>query len=580
MGSDAVVGVLAERSAAMMAAIYGAVKAGGAYLPLEAQWPAERVRQVLADSRAGVVLLESRLAPRLGDWAGRRLALDAEWPGDEPAGPLPAAAGPRDLAYVIYTSGSTGRPKGAGIEHAAIVNRLRWMQAAYGLAAGERVLQKTPISFDVSVWELFWPLAQGAALVLARPGGQRDAAYLADAVRRHGISTLHFVPSMLAVFLQEESLEQCASLRRVVASGEALGYELVEQFCRRLPQAALYNLYGPTEAAVDVTHWSCAAGDRRRLVPIGRPIANMRTYVLDGNLQPLPIGVAGELHLAGVGLARGYVQHAELTAAAFLPDPFAGGGQRMYKTGDLARWLADGTLEYLGRLDAQVKVRGQRIEPGEIEAALALHPQVLEAAVAARQESGRTVLAAYVVPRAGGAAPAAAALAAWLGERLPAAWTPASFTSLASLPRTTSGKLDRRRLPAPEAGQAVAETPYAAPRGPLEAVLAEVWQEVLAAPRVGIDDNFFTLGGDSIRSIQVLAEAQRRGVGFSLEELFRRPRCGGWRRWPAVAGWRGPRRGRRPGRWWRRRTAAWPRPTWRTPTRWPSCRRGCSSTAP
>ncbi len=522
VGPDAVVGVLAERSAGMLAAIYGVLKAGGAYLPLEAEWPAERVRQVLADSRAEVVLLESRWAERLGDWAGRRLAVERRMArrgsGRSAAGAGRAGeSGLRDLHLGLDGAAQGGRRGTRGDRQSPAVDagRLR-------AGAGERVLQKTAISFDVSVWELFWPLAQGATLVLARPGGHRDAAYLADVVRRQAIGTLHFVPTMLAVFLQAPGLAECATLRRVVASGEALSYELVEQFYQRLPQAALYNLYGPTEAAVDVTHWSCAAGDPRRLVPIGRPIANLRTYVLDGRLQPLPVGVAGELHLAGVGLARGYLRHAELTAAAFVPDPFsATGGGRLYKTGDLARWLPDGTLEYLGRLDGQVKVRGQRIEPAEIESALGLHPEVLEAAVAARKESGRTVLAAYVVPRGADAAPSAERLAAWLAERLPAGWAPSSFTVLAALPRTTSGKVDRRKLPAPDAAQRTLETPYVAPRGPVEAVLAEVWQAVLAVPRVGIDDNFFALGGDSIHSIQVLAEAQRRGVGFSLETLFR-----------------------------------------------------------
>ena len=530
VGPDAVVGVLADRSAGLMEAVYGVLKAGGAYLPLEAEWPAERVRQVLADSRAEVLLAESRLADLAGDWAGdwagRRIMIDGPW-AEESSAPLPPLAGSGNLAYVIYTSGSTGRPKGAGVEHAGIVNRLRWMQEAYRLEPGERVLQKTAISFDVSVWELFWPLACGATLVMARPGGHRDAAYLAECIRRQGIGTLHFVPTMLGVFLEEPSAAECTGLKRVVASGEALPYELVERFYQRLPRAALYNLYGPTEASVDVTHWTCAAGDPRRVVPIGRPIANIRTYVLDRRLAAVPVGVAGELYLAGVGLARGYIHHPELTAGAFVPDPFSrapcthGRGERLYKTGDLARWLPDGSLEYLGRLDAQVKIRGQRIELAEIEAALGRHPAVLEAAVAARKESGRAVLAAYVVPRTPGAAPAADELAAWLGGRLPSGWVPASFTALEALPRTTSGKVDRKRLPAPDAAARTLAAAYAAPRGPVESTLAAVWQEVLGVERVGIDDNFFALGGDSIRSIQVLSEAQRRGLTFTLEALFR-----------------------------------------------------------
>ena len=561
VGRDAVVGVLAERSADLLAALYGVLKAGGAYLPLEAEWPAERVRQVLADSRAEVVLLQSPLAERLGDWAGRRLAIDSDWP-QEATDPLPARAGPQDLAYVIYTSGSTGRPKGAAVEHAGIVNRLRWMQAAYGLAPGERVLQKTPISFDVSLWELFWPLAEGATLVLARPGGQRDAAYLADVVRRQEVTTLHFVPSLLAVFLQEPGLDACSALRRVVASGEALSYELVERFYQRLPQAALYNLYGPTEAAVDVTHWSCAAGDLRRVVPIGRPIANMRTYVLDGRMQPLPLGVPGELHLAGVGLARGYLEHPELTAAAFLPDPFSPtSGGRLYKTGDLARWLPDGTLQYLGRLDAQLKVRGQRIEPAEIESVLGQHPQVLEAAVTARVDSGHTVLAAYVVPRQAGAGPSAEQLSAWLKERLPAGWTPSSFSSLAALPRTSSGKLERRKLPAPQAVERGLETPYAAPRGPVEGLLAEVWAEVLA--RRGWASTTTSLPWGATRSTPSRSWPRPSAVAWASawRPSSAPARCAAWRRSRGtrlrVTGpWRCPRRGPRPGPCWRPRSGS------------------------
>ena len=524
VGPDAVVGVLADRSAGLMEAVYGVLKAGGAYLPLEAEWPAERVRQVLADSRAEVLLAESRLADLAGDWAGRRIAIDGDW-AEESRAPLPPLAGPGNLAYVIYTSGSTGRPKGAGVEHAGIVNRLRWMQEAYRLEPGERVLQKTAISFDVSVWELFWPLACGATLVMARPGGHRDAAYLAECIRRQGITTLHFVPTMLGVFLEEPSAAECTGLKRVVASGEALPYELVERFQQRLPRAALYNLYGPTEASVDVTHWTCAAGDPRRVVPIGRPIANIRTYVLDRRLAAVPVGVAGELYLAGVGLARGYIHHPELTAGAFVPDPFSrapcthGRGERLYKTGDLARWLPDGTLEYLGRLDAQVKIRGQRIELAEIEAALGRHPAVLEAAVTMYR--GRT---RKRVPRAAPCWRPTSCRGPLALRRRRTSWRRGSA---GGCPRAGRRRALRRWRPCrgppaarwtasgcrPPTGRRGPWPRPTRPRGaPWKALSRRSGKRSWAWSGWASTTTSSPWAGDSIRSIQVLSEAQRRGL--------------------------------------------------------------------
>ncbi|HCF0540830.1 TPA: amino acid adenylation domain-containing protein, partial [Pseudomonas aeruginosa] len=263
-----------------------------------------------------------------------------------------------NLAYVIYTSGSTGKPKGAGNRHSALSNRLCWMQQAYGLGVGDTVLQKTPFSFDVSVWEFFWPLMSGARLVVAAPGDHRDPAKLVALINREGVDTLHFVPSMLQAFLQDEDVASCTSLKRIVCSGEALPADAQQQVFAKLPQAGLYNLYGPTEAAIDVTHWSCVE-EGKDTVPIGRPIANLGCYILDGNLEPVPVGVLGELYLAGQGLARGYHQRPGLTAERFVASPFVA-GERMYRTGDLARYRADGVIEYAGRIDHQVKLRGLR----------------------------------------------------------------------------------------------------------------------------------------------------------------------------------------------------------------------------
>ena len=483
----------------------------------------------------------------LADYTGPRLAIDQEW--DAAVAPLPAVAPavdlkPEHLAYVIYTSGSTGTPKGAMVTHGAIVNRLRWMQDYYGLDGGDHVLQKTPIGFDVSVWELFWPLQCGAALVLARPGGHKDPAYLAELIEQERITTLHFVPSMLAAFLEEPSVTgACTSVKRVIASGEALPYRLVERFYQRLPGAVLENLYGPTEAAVDVTRYACPKSDPRGIVPIGSPVANTQCYVLDAALQPVPVGTPGELYLGGVQLARGYYRRPALSAERFVPDPFSAFGGRLYKTGDRARWLADGTLEYLGRLDGQVKIRGQRIELGEVEAALAALPGVAAAAAAVQEQAGEKFLVGYLVAAEGVTLDVEAVRTA-LGKKLSAAMIPAAFRELAALPLSANGKVERRRLPAVDRAARSAVRPYVAPRSAREAELAAVFARVLGVDQVGVEDNYFALGGDSIRAIQLVAQAQAAGVVFNLAELFRARRWPSWRRCP-WGGWpRRPCRGR------------------------------------
>jgi amino acid adenylation domain-containing protein/FkbM family methyltransferase len=396
------VGVHAERSIDLVVALLATLEAGAAYVPLDPELPADRLAYMLEDAAPAVVLTSRALAPRLGEYRGAVILLDAPdtWPAPVAA---TSDAAPADAAYMIYTSGSTGRPKGALNAHRGIVNRLLWMQAQYGLVPADVVLQKTPYSFDVSVWEFFWPLLVGARLTLARPGGHRDPTYLAGLVERERVTVCHFVPSMLGAFLAELRTgtgSDCTSLRHVVCSGEALTADLVAGVHDALPGAALHNLYGPTECAVDVTHWTCTAADARagHAVPIGRPVANTQLYVLDAHGAPLPVGVPGELHLAGKQVGLGYHGRPDLTAERFLPDPFSSApGARMYRTGDRARWRADGAMEFLGRLDFQVKLRGFRIELGEIESTLAKHPAVARAAVALRFERGGE-LGAYVVP--------------------------------------------------------------------------------------------------------------------------------------------------------------------------------------
>src|SRR3989454_6287152 len=376
-----------ERSPELVVALLGTLKAGAAYLPLDPEYPAERLAFMLADAAPAALLTQANLKDRLPASDARVWCLDAEGAAlaMEPTDPVESGVQLDNPAYVIYTSGSTGRPKGVISPHRGIGNRLHWMQAEYGLEVGEGVLQKTPFSFDVSVWEFFWPLLAGGRLVLAAPGGHRDADYLVQLLDDAEVSTVHFVPSMLALFLEAEGIERLSSLRRILCSGEALPRELAERCRQRLPQAMIANLYGPTEASVDVSALTFDGTGAGPTVPIGRPVFNTQLHVLDSWGQPVPVGTVGELHLGGVQLARGYLNRPDLTADRFVPHPFDADGSRLYRSGDLARWLPDGTVEYLGRCDHQVKLRGYRIELGEIEAVLAPHPPVARVPGGARE---------------------------------------------------------------------------------------------------------------------------------------------------------------------------------------------------
>ncbi|WP_435149349.1 amino acid adenylation domain-containing protein [Micromonospora aurantiaca (nom. illeg.)] len=516
VGPETLVGVCAERSVELVAGLLGVLKAGGAYLPLDPEYPADRLAFMVGDADAPVVLVQSHLRDVLPDTGATVLELDdaTVWSGQPESDPTPAA-GPENLAYVIYTSGSTGRPKGVPNTHRGIVNRLDWMQKTYGLGADDAVLQKTPASFDVSVWEFFWPLRTGARLVLAEPGGHKDAGYLRDLLVSERITTAHFVPSMLTVFLAEDGVEAATALRRVICSGEELPLASAADFTARLPWCGLHNLYGPTEAAIDVTAWACEPDRLAQVtsVPIGAPIANLRLHVLDPSGAQCPVGVAGELHIGGVGLARGYHRRPALTAEKFVPDPFSvEPGARLYRTGDLARWVVGpdgaGVIEFLGRIDHQVKLRGLRIELGEIESALREQPGVTEATVIVREDSpGDKRLTAYLVGEA-----EHAALKAALKDTLPEYMVPAAFVTLDALPLTPNGKLDRKALPAPvvtrEASVALVE-----PRDDTERALAAIWSEVLGVDTLGIDDDFFDLGGHSMLATQVVAKIRKAELG-------------------------------------------------------------------
>ena len=523
VGPDVLVAVCVERSLELVIALLSVLKAGGAYVPFDPEYPKDRLETMLKDANPPVVLAQAHLLDRLPDGANSVFCLDRDWPSlrSESTENLPPTAGGKNLAYAIYTSGSTGKPKGVPNVHEGIVNRLLWMQDMYHLTQKDRVLQKTPFSFDVSVWEFFWPLLTGATLVMARPGGHRDPAYLVNLIAEQEITTLHFVPSMLSIFLESAGLERCRSVRQVFASGEALPFELQQRFFERLG-AELHNLYGPTEAAVDVTYWPCRPNSERSIVPIGQPIANTQIYILDGNLQPVPIGVSGELHIGGIGLARGYLNRPDLTAEKFIPDPFSNSpGARLYKTGDLARFLADGTIEYLGRIDHQVKLRGFRIELGEIEAVLGECAGVLQAAVIVREDNpGDKRLVAYLI-----SAPDqqldVESLRTELKDKLPDYMVPSRFVQVEAFPMTTSGKVDRKALPMPPLERGSAAT-MVAPRNELESKLASLFSRVLSVLSVGVTDNFFDLGGNSLLAGRLLAQVnEATGRQIPLSALFR-----------------------------------------------------------
>ncbi len=516
------VAVMLERSVELVVTLLAILKTGAPYLPIDPGYPPARVRTILADSGAPLLVGDARGRADLEDCNTRVVRFGA----DEPtiaACPLSRPAVeilPGSLAYIIYTSGSTGRPKGAMNTHAGLHNRLACMQSELALHDDDVVLQKTPYTFDVSVWEFFWPLMTGARLVLARPDAHRDAAELATLMVREQVTTLHFVPSMLEIFLEQGGARAWKYVRRVVCSGEALAPSHQARLFA-VSNAELINLYGPTEAAIDVSIWRCRRDDAPgATIPIGRPVSNSTLYVVDATMQLVPLGVPGELVIGGVQLARGYLGRPDLTAERFVPDPFGPPGSRVYRTGDLARRRDDGNLEYLGRLDHQVKLRGFRIELGEIESVLAEHPTVRQAAVIVRDSARGTELVAYVVPGEGFDRSAARAR---LADKVPAYMVPAAVVTLDAFPLTSSGKLDRKKLPVPDEA-AFSRDEYVAPRTPDEETLAAIWSELLGVEQVGARDDFFALGGQSLLAIRLVAEIERAfGVRIPLRQIFLGP---------------------------------------------------------
>ncbi|MFD4181524.1 amino acid adenylation domain-containing protein, partial [Rhodococcus sp. NPDC058514] len=529
VGPESLVALAMRRSIDLLVGVYAVVKAGGAYVPVDPDQPSDRIGNILETAAPECVLSTSR-DEFTGTGDSSVLLIDDLDLAGVDGGPVSdadrlAPLASSNTAYVIFTSGSTGRPKGVAVSHDAIVNRLLWMQGEYGLTADDVVLQKTPVTFDVSVWELFWPLQVGARMVIATPDGHRDPAYLARLISEESVTTAHFVPSMLAVFVAERSVVEASSLQRVFASGEALPAQTAASLRDVLPSARLHNLYGPTEAAVDVTFHEVTAADEVS-VPIGAPVWNTQVFVLDSRLRPVPVGVAGELYLAGVQLARGYVGRSDLTSDRFVANPFDCSGARMYRTGDLVTWTTAGELDYIGRTDFQVKLRGLRIELGEIESAMLADERVAQSVVLVRSDlhSGEQ-LVGYVVP-VEGAAVDVDELKATVGRLLPAYMVPAVVVVLEAFPVNASGKLDRKALPTPifVSGRAA----FRAPRTATEEIVAGIFADVLQVPQVGIDDSFFDLGGDSLVANQVVS---RIGAAFDVRlgvrMLFEAPTVAG-----------------------------------------------------
>ncbi|OXM45007.1 non-ribosomal peptide synthetase [Amycolatopsis alba] len=514
------VGVCLERSVDLVVALWGIWKAGGVYVPLDPGNPAGRLARMVAEADLVKVLTTESLHELLPADVDRVRLDDGDLAREiaaQPAGRPPVALGADDPAYVLFTSGSTGAPKGVVNTHGGLINRLRTFERRLDLTAHDVALIKTPIGFDVSVPELVWPLLTGARMVLAEPGGHRDPVYLHGAIERHGVTICHFVPLMLRAFLDCGVEGRYPALRVVMASGEELSAVLAGDFLRAFPGVRLINTYGPAEAAVDVTLHEVAEPLGTR-VPIGGPEPGTTAYVLDRWLSPVPPGVVGELYLGGGQVGLGYAGRPDLTAARFVPDPFGDKGSRMYRTGDLARWIGGGLLEFCGRADFQLKVRGQRVEPGEVEAALRDCEGVADVVVVARPDpTGAVQLVAYLVGH-DGEAPSAERLRILLADRLTPAMVPAVFVAMESLPNSVNGKVDRAALPEPEFGRT--ERAAVAPRTPTELLLARLWSEVLGVEEIGVQDDFYALGGDSLRAMTVFQRARHAGVELPIPVIL------------------------------------------------------------
>ncbi|MBW4669172.1 MAG: amino acid adenylation domain-containing protein [Cyanomargarita calcarea GSE-NOS-MK-12-04C] len=561
VGPEVLVGICMERSLEMVVGLLGILKAGGAYVPLDPAYPLERLAFVLEDTQTPVILTVEQLVKKIPEHGAQVVCLDSDWEAiTEKSEENPVCeTTPENLIYVIYTSGSTGKPKGVMIPHLGISNMLEWRQATFEINERDKVLQTFSFCFDPSVWQIFWPLCFGAQLIMARPGGHQDSAYLVKTIAEQQITIVGFVPSIIRVLVEEKGIENCQSLRHVTSGGEALSIELAESFlnCLNLDNILL-NCYGPTEASIDVTYWTCERGTDYIFSPIGQPTTNVEIYILDEDLQPVPMGEIGELHIGGLGLARGYLNRPDLTKEKFIPNPLTDLGLEdsessdrlastenraqykylnpqskiyrhpksncLYKTGDLGRYLPDGNIEFLGRIDHQVKIRGFRIELGEIEAILSQHPGLQQSLVMAREDvPGDKRLVAYVVGHLE-QIPSQDELRHFLLLELPEYMVPAAFVFMDAMPLNPNGKVDRRALPAPDSSSFSRSTSFIAPSTPKEEILAAIWEQVLGLEQIGVEDNFFELGGHSLLATQVVSRVrQTLSIEVTLGLLFEKP---------------------------------------------------------
>ena len=524
---DMKVAICAERSPAAVIGMLAVLKVGGAFVPLDPAYPAERLAFMLRDTDPQVLLTERRFA----DWfAGKFCSVmmldDESSEAGTDEGPLASGseAGPGNLAYVLYTSGSTGVPKGVMIEHRSICNQIRWRQAAFGLNQTDAVLHSTSLSFDPSVWEIFGPLSCGARIIIVPQQASCDGAVFKRFIVEHQVSVLQCVPSLLRSLLDQDALAGCTSLRHVFCGGEPLDAGLQERFFASVG-VNLHHLYGLTETSIDTTFFTCSPKSQTGVAPIGQRIANTRVYILDNRLEPVPIGVPGELYVGGLSLARGYLNNPGLTADRFIPDPFSvEEGARLCRTGDRAKWRHDGIIEFVGRFDQQIKIRGHRIEPAEIEAALRRHPTVRDTVVAARPDSDHgDRLVAWIVP-AEGMSPELKDMGAFLAKSLPRFMLPGRYVVVDALPLTPSGKVDIDALPDAENGGKGMDRPFVAPRTPQEQKLAGIWEELLGTGPISVTDNFFGLGGHSLLAVRLAARMSTLfGHDVRCQEVFERP---------------------------------------------------------
>ncbi len=504
---DSLVGICVERSLEMIVGLLGIIKAGGAYVPIDPNYPHERIVYMLEDADCKIVLTQKYI--ELPEVNSEIICLDSDWNRieNQPAKNVKSEVKNNNLVYVIYTSGSTGKPKGVMNQHKGVVNRLLWTQDNFRLHESDVILQKTTYSFDVSVWELFWPIIIGCKLVFAKPEGHKDNIYLIEKIVKEKITTIHFVPSMLHTIIDTEGIENCMSLKRVLCSGEALPYKLTEQFYKKMDNCSLHNLYGPTEAAVDVSYFPCLDYEKYLTIPIGKPVSNTKLYILDKNSKIIPIGVSGELHIGGEQVARGYLKKPELTAEKFINNPFSDDpDSKLYKTGDLVRYLPDGNIEFLGRIDEQVKIRGFRIELGEIETTLNKNEEIATSVVLVKEDkAGNKHLVAYVVPsqeKEKNPILSIEKLRKELSNALPYYMIPSFFIKVESIPLTPNGKVNKKALPALE-GNYITSSAYVEANTDLEKKLSEIWKEVLGIERVGVNISFFELGGNSLLIVKL-----------------------------------------------------------------------------